>query len=295
MKKLILFIASVLAFGNTYSQMQPAMQLENLKPAKNCFENYYNAFANRGANAVPDGEQNVVISLRQNDSCTCVEGKVTVKNGLIVPQVMVKKVDGSYELARRTLDSRTNTQDHSLGNPFSIINGMSQTFSTADYAVVNLFFIDYLKAKQQAMVQAPNPDDINNQPVKTVAASKPAALTEKEKEIIKKAYDGLLFKTGSAKIEASSYQYLDLLVSMFKEKTTYMLALNGYTDNVGNDESNLKLSIARANAVKTYLVSKGVNAGNITAQGFGEANPIADNATAAGRAKNRRVDFLVTE
>lgn len=295
MKKSILLIVSLLVFGTTFSQMQPAIQLENLKPGKNCFEDYYNAFAQRGADPVPDGEQNVVISLRQNDSCFCVEGKVTVKNGNILPQVLVKKVDGSYEPARRALDSRTNTQDHSFANPFSIINGMSQTFSTADYAVVNLFFIDYLKAKQQQMVQAPNPNDINNTPVKTIAASKPAALTEQEKAIVKKAYDGLRFKTGSSKIERASFQYLDLLVSMLKEKTTYMLALNGYTDNVGKDESNLKLSIARANSVKNYLVSKGVNASNVSAQGFGNSNPIADNATAEGRAKNRRVDFIVTE
>jgi outer membrane protein OmpA-like peptidoglycan-associated protein len=293
MKKSLLFIASLLVFGSSYSQMQPAIQLENLKPAKNCFENYYNAFALRGANPVPDGEQNVVLSLRQNDSCTCVEGKVTVKNGLIVPNVLVKKVDGSYEPARRTLDSRTNSQDHSLGNPFSISNGMSQTFSTADYAVVNMFFIDYLKAKPVAVAVAPNPDDIDNKPAPPPA--KESTLSEKEKAIIKKAYDGLKFQSGSAKITPASYQYLDLLASMLTGKSSYQLALNGYTDNVGNAESNLKLSDARANAVKDYLVKKGCNAAFITAKGFGVENPIADNATAAGRAKNRRVDFIVTE
>ncbi len=291
MKKNVLLISFLLIFASAYSQTQPAIDMENIKPGKNCFEDYYNAFATRGANMVPDGEQNIVISMRQNDSCICVEGKVTVKDGNIIPQVLVKKADGSYDPARRTLDSRTNTDDHSLGNPFSISNGMSQTFSTSDYAVVNMFFIDYLKAPVQDVVQAPSPNQIVNTPKATPVPAKAV----KEKDVLKQVSDGLKFKSGQATIASSSYQFLDLLVSMLKEKSAYHLALNGYTDNTGNAENNLKLSDDRANAVKAYLVKQGIDASNITAKGFGIENPIADNATAAGRAKNRRVDFILTE
>lgn len=67
--------------------------------------------------------------------------------------------------------------------------------------------------------------------------------------------------------------------------------IGGHTDNVGSDQSNLRLSQARARSVANYLASKGVAAERLTAKGFGEANPIADNATAEGRAQNRRITF----
>lgn len=72
------------------------------------------------------------------------------------------------------------------------------------------------------------------------------------------------------------------------------LQVEGYTDNVGSDEYNLKLSQERADAVQAFLVSQGVQPGNISAQGYGKANPVADNSTNAGRAKNRRVELVVS-
>ena len=71
----------------------------------------------------------------------------------------------------------------------------------------------------------------------------------------------------------------------------FHLKLAGYTDNVGSVAANLKLSKARANAVKTYLETQGVDPSMIQADGFGKANPIATNATDAGRQLNRRVEF----
>lgn len=70
--------------------------------------------------------------------------------------------------------------------------------------------------------------------------------------------------------------------------------VEGYTDSVGSDDYNLKLSQDRAGAVRDFLVSQGVQPGNITAQGFGKADPVADNSTAAGRAQNRRVNLVVS-
>ncbi len=72
------------------------------------------------------------------------------------------------------------------------------------------------------------------------------------------------------------------------------LQVEGYTDNVGSDEYNLKLSQQRADAVRDYLISQGVPAGGITATGYGKGNPIADNSTAQGRAQNRRVQLVVS-
>ena len=73
----------------------------------------------------------------------------------------------------------------------------------------------------------------------------------------------------------------------------FSLKLAGHTDNVGSDDANMKLSKDRAEAVKDYLVSKGANPSRIEATGYGETQPIASNKTAAGRAKNRRVEFTL--
>ncbi|HVT98562.1 MAG TPA: OmpA family protein [Acidobacteriaceae bacterium] len=70
--------------------------------------------------------------------------------------------------------------------------------------------------------------------------------------------------------------------------------VEGYTDNIGSDEYNLKLSQERATAVQAFLVEQGVQPGNVSAQGYGKADPVADNATSAGRAANRRVSLVVS-
>ena len=70
--------------------------------------------------------------------------------------------------------------------------------------------------------------------------------------------------------------------------------VEGYTDSVGGDEYNQTLSQQRSDAVRDYLVSQGVQGGNITSTGYGKNDPIADNATATGRAQNRRVNLVVS-
>ncbi len=72
------------------------------------------------------------------------------------------------------------------------------------------------------------------------------------------------------------------------------LQVEGYTDNIGSEEYNQKLSEQRAGTVRDYLVAQGVQQANITAQGYGKSDPIADNSTSAGRAKNRRVQLVVS-
>jgi len=84
------------------------------------------------------------------------------------------------------------------------------------------------------------------------------------------------------------------VVGVLKENNSYNLSINGHTDNTGDQAKNMILSQKRADAVKNYLESKGVDPQRLTAQGFGEAIPVADNSTAEGRAQNRRVEFKVT-
>ena len=72
------------------------------------------------------------------------------------------------------------------------------------------------------------------------------------------------------------------------------IEIAGHTDNVGLQAVNMKLSLSRAEEVKRYLVSKGVNPNRITAEGFGDSRPVADNATEQGRQKNRRVEMKLS-
>jgi len=82
---------------------------------------------------------------------------------------------------------------------------------------------------------------------------------------------------------------LDEIVKILNDYPDYMMTIEGHTDNVGSDEVNLKVSRERANSVKNYFVSKGISTDRLSAEGYGESRPVANNKTAAGRAKNRRV------
>ena len=114
-------------------------------------------------------------------------------------------------------------------------------------------------------------------------------------KILKDAYDNLTFEPTKAIIKPISFPYLDELVTVIQdpEALTWSLEIQGHTDNKGGTVENQKLSEDRANAVKKYLVDKGVKAERIIAKGFGLTKPIATNDTAEGREKNRRVEFII--
>lgn len=103
----------------------------------------------------------------------------------------------------------------------------------------------------------------------------------------------VMFETGSSKLTASSYTYLNEVSRMMKsDYVSSKLILAGYTDNKGDETKNVKLSQDRVDAVKAYLVSKGVAADRIpNPKGYGSANPVSTNETEAGRAANRRVEL----
>ena len=113
------------------------------------------------------------------------------------------------------------------------------------------------------------------------------------KKIFAQALQGIQFETGKAVIKKGSFPILDKVVSVMKANPSYNLAINGYTDNKGVAAKNLELSQDRAESVRNYLSKNGIEVERLTAKGFGQDFPVADNATAAGRSKNRRVEFKV--
>jgi outer membrane protein OmpA-like peptidoglycan-associated protein len=119
-------------------------------------------------------------------------------------------------------------------------------------------------------------------------------IDDKAKEIFKKAMTGIQFETGKDIIKKTSYPILDNVVQVLKDNPKWDVEVQGHTDNVGKAESNKALSQRRAEAVDNYLISKGIDKNRLTAVGFGPDKPVADNKTPAGRAKNRRVEFVVS-
>jgi outer membrane protein OmpA-like peptidoglycan-associated protein len=102
------------------------------------------------------------------------------------------------------------------------------------------------------------------------------------------------FDFGSTTLTAGSLGTLDDVAAILLAYPTSTIRIESYTDNIGTPESNLALSLSRSEAVKSLLVSKGVNAARMTTKGLGDTNPLASNDTEEGRAKNRRTDIVVT-
>jgi outer membrane protein OmpA-like peptidoglycan-associated protein len=108
-------------------------------------------------------------------------------------------------------------------------------------------------------------------------------------------FDRLLFDTGKATLQPASQEQVGNVAAILKAYPKVKIRLGGYTDNTGNAESNVKLSDERANAVMAELAKLGTDPARMSAKGYGEEHPVADNATEEGRAKNRRISLRVTE
>jgi outer membrane protein OmpA-like peptidoglycan-associated protein len=101
------------------------------------------------------------------------------------------------------------------------------------------------------------------------------------------------FDFAKATIKPVSFPLLDEVALALTDNPTIKVRIEGHTDSVGPDQRNLKLSGARAESVRTYLVRKGIDPARMEAKGFGEGVPIADNRTQEGRDQNRRVEFVI--
>jgi outer membrane protein OmpA-like peptidoglycan-associated protein len=102
---------------------------------------------------------------------------------------------------------------------------------------------------------------------------------------------GVTFETGRATLRAESHTVLDIVAASLVANPDIMIEVGGHTDNTGAAATNTRLSQARAEAVQSYLASRGVSMQRMTARGYGSAQPVAPNGTASGRAQNRRVEL----
>lgn len=191
-------------------------------------------------------------------------------------------------------------QDEQYGKPvagnIAITKGTKTVFNgKADQSGIGNFYLEpgnyavevkalgYLSAEEDLQLEASEKGKSKTIELKQPKIEK--GLTFKLKNIN--------FETGSDKITAESYVSMDKMADILKENPTMLVEVGGHTDNTGDAKKNLELSQKRANQVMTYLISKGVNAKQMKAIGYGETKPVADNETLEGKSLNRRVMFTV--
>jgi len=118
-------------------------------------------------------------------------------------------------------------------------------------------------------------------------------MPEKAAKMFSGTFEGIKFATGKAIITRDSYAKLNKAVAVLEEFASIRLLIEGHTDNVGQPFKNQTLSEDRAQSVKDYFVSKGIEATRIQTAGYGDTRSVADNKTAVGRAENRRIDITI--
>lgn len=135
-------------------------------------------------------------------------------------------------------------------------------------------------------------DDVLVERVKKDTVVPKQFASELNKPIILK---NITFEFGKSKLKESSFAELNNLAAELQANPSYQITLSGHTDNIGQEEDNLKLSKARAKAVAEYLIIKGIDKERITYKGYGSQQPITTNETEQGREQNRRVEFILTQ
>ncbi len=126
----------------------------------------------------------------------------------------------------------------------------------------------------------------------------PKMKEEKKKEIedkIRFSAKNIQFNTGKSTIKNVSYKDIDNVIKIMKTYSKVKFFVEGHTDNTGNYDKNKTLSQARANAVKKYIVNKGISSSRLNAKGYGSDKPIDTNNTRTGRQNNRRVEFIINQ
>jgi OOP family OmpA-OmpF porin len=157
--------------------------------------------------------------------------------------------------------------------------------------VIALISLQACKAKKLAQKPAPPVAEVTPPP--PVAPAPTPAPAPAPAPVQKPDYNfsNIQFEFNSGVLRTDSYPIMDKAVIQMKMDTTARFTLSGYASAEGTAAHNMSLSIDRANAVKAYLVNSGVSINSLTANGYGESNPVADNTTDAGRILNRRVEI----
>ncbi len=152
-----------------------------------------------------------------------------------------------------------------------------------------------VKAKAEAEARAAAAAATRNTTRTTTTTSTTVDATRNAE--IKSSFDaalrGIKFNSSKSTFKTESYVLMDKVVSVMQKYSDLKVSIEGHTDSQGAETANSDLSVKRANAVKEYLISKGISSTRLSTKGFGEYRPVSTNDTAEGRAQNRRVEFKI--
>jgi len=210
---------------------------------------------------------------------------------LFLVATMVKAQSTDITVEGKIIDSRTHKgikaqvryssiPTESITGRFSDSTFSFQIFGTAKYQIT----ATAEGYNSKTIIVAPKDIDSNN------VINRVMILTPKGQTII---LDDLIFAQGKSVIDPKSYPGLDEVVQMMKENPKIEIQLEGHTDNVGSPKANLELSQDRVDAVKKYIVGKGVNKNRIQTKAFGGSQPLGNEMTPEARSKNRRVEMRI--
>ncbi len=153
-----------------------------------------------------------------------------------------------------------------------------------------------LEKERQARAEAEkNLADANKKPSAAMASlAEVAKVKEESRGVVITLSGSVLFATGKSELLPIAQQKLSEVAKALNDQGYQSLLVEGHTDSQGSADKNMVLSQQRAESVRSYLISQGIPADKIRAQGIGSSRPVADNSTAEGRANNRRVEIIVT-
>lgn len=157
MRKTLLLIAFACMVSASFGQSRPAAPASS----GNCFKDWYSLFKERGADPVPDGINDVIITIRNGDISDCFMGKVEVKGGVMTSPLQIQKVDGSWEEFDKRASAAYLGTDNRLKEEFrTVADGMSLSVPLADGELIRLFFYNSLRDKPKGNKRAPSPSQL---------------------------------------------------------------------------------------------------------------------------------------
>ena len=170
---------------------------------------------------------------------------------------------------------------------------IQQATEDRDQVLLNARTREAQRAQQQAQVATSQAQAATSQ-VQQLQQELAALKAKQTERGLVLTLGDVLFETGKAELRPGALQNLYPLVTFLQKYPERRAVIEGYTDSVGSDASNLDLSERRADAVRDFLLQNGVNPAQLTTRGYGKASPVASNATAEGRQQNRRVELIIS-
>jgi outer membrane protein OmpA-like peptidoglycan-associated protein len=213
------------------------------------------------------------------------------------------EAEGDLAGARRSADSANEVAARARASADSANQAAARTLSYADSVRTAALAAQSAAAAAQQDAAAAQQEAAAARAERDAARARLASSigaildTKREARGLVVNLSGVLFMSGKAELQPGARENLSKLSGiLLAYPGPYTLAIGGHTDSVGSDAMNDKLSQARAESVRNYLVQAGIDASHVTsATGYGKHQPVADNGTAQGRAKNRRVEIVIDD